>query len=292
MNINLELYRIFYTVAKYKSFSEAAKGLYISQSAVTQRINSLEKQLDCKLFYRISSGVKLTEEGRKLFDYIKDSIEIMENVEIKFNDYISNKAEKNEIRIQTTSQATNIYIYKKMINFLKQYKDFTVNVTENANLRDSLESLSNKEIDLVVFDYPYKIRKNDVETEKYANLEQVLYVSKSYMESKDDLNIYKKNDYKFILPTKGSFERERLDKYFLKNEIYINNSYEINDLNIRNFFIENNLGIGLGIKEEIKTELKEGIFIEIPLKEKLPTYDIYIAKLRNNKKIEQFVNIA
>lgn len=292
MNINLELYRIFYTVAKYESFSEAAKGLYISQSAVTQRINSLEKQLDCRLFYRVASGIKLTEDGRRLFDYIKDSIEIMENVEIKFNDYISGKAEKNEIRIQTTSQAINIYIYKKMVNLLKQYNDFTVKVTENANLRDSLELLSNKEIDLIAFDYPYKIRKNDVETIMYANLERVLYASKAYIESKEDFNIYNKNDYKFILPTKGSFERERVDKYFLKNGIYINNSYEINDLNIRNFFIENNLGIGLGIKEEIKTELKKGIFVEIPLKEKLPTYDIYIAKLRNNKKIEQFVKIA
>ena len=66
MNINLELYKIFYIEAIYKSFSESAKKIYISQPAITQRINNLEKQLDCKLFYRMANGVKLTEDGEKL----------------------------------------------------------------------------------------------------------------------------------------------------------------------------------------------------------------------------------
>ena len=45
-------------------------------------------------------------------------------------------------------------------------------------------------------------------------------------------------------------------------------------------------------EKNIKQELNRGLFIEIPLKEKLPTYNIYIAKLENNKKINQFINIA
>lgn len=292
MNINLELYKIFYTVAKYKSFSEASKKLYISQPAITQRINNLEKQLNCKLFYRMANGIKLTEYGEKLFNYIKSSMKIMSNVENKFNEYVDNKNEKQILKIQTTSAIDNIYIYNTMLKTLIHNSSLSISVIENSNIKDGLDALSNKEIDLLMFDFPYNIRKRNIEVIVQDELEQVLYTSKEYYEKNKTINIYKENKYNFILPNKESLEREKINKYFIKNNIYINSSYEINDLNIREFLVDNNLGIGLGIKEKIKKELNNGKFIKIPLKTKLPTYNIYIAKLRNNKNIEEFINIA
>ena len=46
MDINYELYKVFYYVATSLSFSEASKQLYISQSAVSQSIKTLEKKLE------------------------------------------------------------------------------------------------------------------------------------------------------------------------------------------------------------------------------------------------------
>ena len=45
MDINLELYKVFYYVATTLSFSEASRQLFISQSAVSQSIKTLEKKL-------------------------------------------------------------------------------------------------------------------------------------------------------------------------------------------------------------------------------------------------------
>ena len=50
MDINYELYKVFYYVADTLSFSEASKQLFISQSAVSQSIKALEKKLDQVLF--------------------------------------------------------------------------------------------------------------------------------------------------------------------------------------------------------------------------------------------------
>ena len=47
MNANLELYRVFCEVVKYKNISKAAENIYISQSAVTQSIQKLERILVC-----------------------------------------------------------------------------------------------------------------------------------------------------------------------------------------------------------------------------------------------------
>lgn len=288
MNISLENFKVFYNVAKYKSFSETSKKMYISQPAITQRINSLENQLNCKLFYRIANGVKLTEEGSRLLMDIKDSIETMEKVEDNFKNYINNKTNKGIIKIQTTNSNNNIYIYNKIINSLMPDKN--VKIIENANIKLGLEALTNKEIDLLIFDRPYRIRKTNIEIVLQENLEQVLYTTKKYIKNRK-IDLYNENNYNYILPTKGTLEREQLDKYFVRNKINIKSINEIDNYNIRNLFVNNNLGITVGIKENIKKELTRGLFIEIPLKEKLPTYNIYIAKLKDNKKVNQFINI-
>lgn len=53
MNINFELYKVFYYAALYLNFSEAGKKLFISQSAVSQSVKQLENQLGIPLFLEI-----------------------------------------------------------------------------------------------------------------------------------------------------------------------------------------------------------------------------------------------
>ena len=64
--INLNLYKVFYDVVKYGSFSKAAEFTYTTQSSISKSIKKLEEQLGTKLFYRNSHGVELTENGKEL----------------------------------------------------------------------------------------------------------------------------------------------------------------------------------------------------------------------------------
>ena len=83
MAVKLDLYRIFCEVAEEESISDAAKSLYISQSAVSQSIRQLEEQLQVRLFSRQPRGVTLTAEGRMLFDYVRNAIGLIETGEDK-----------------------------------------------------------------------------------------------------------------------------------------------------------------------------------------------------------------
>ena len=71
MDINYELYKVFYHVASTLSFSEASKQLFISQSAVSQSIKTLERKLDQVLFIRSTKKVQLTPEGEILLRHIE-----------------------------------------------------------------------------------------------------------------------------------------------------------------------------------------------------------------------------
>lgn len=56
MNISYDSYRVFYYVAKYHSFTQAAVVLMSNQPNVTRTIKNLEQALGCKLFIRSSRG--------------------------------------------------------------------------------------------------------------------------------------------------------------------------------------------------------------------------------------------
>ena len=77
MDINYELYKVFYYVATSLSFSEASKQLFISQSAVSQSIKTLEKKLDQPLFIRSTKKVQLTPAGKVLLKHIEPAMNLI-----------------------------------------------------------------------------------------------------------------------------------------------------------------------------------------------------------------------
>ena len=81
MNVNLDLYYVFYIVSKEGSISKASNVLFISQPAVTFQIKKLEDQLGVSLFTRTKHGMVLTDEGKVLFEYVKNGIDNISNGE-------------------------------------------------------------------------------------------------------------------------------------------------------------------------------------------------------------------
>ena len=67
-DINLNLYKIFYEVAKEQNITKASEELSISQPAISKSIKNLEEQLGGQLFVRTKRGVVLTEEGKELVE--------------------------------------------------------------------------------------------------------------------------------------------------------------------------------------------------------------------------------
>ena len=86
MDINYELYKVFYYVAKTLSFSEASKQLFISQSAVSQSVKALEKKLDQTLFIRSTKKVRLTPEGEILFRHVEPAMTLIQKGEAQLLD--------------------------------------------------------------------------------------------------------------------------------------------------------------------------------------------------------------
>ena len=69
--MDIEELKTFLCVADTKNFSRSGELLFVTQSAITARIKSLEKELHCQLFTRNNAGAELTMYGETFLRYAK-----------------------------------------------------------------------------------------------------------------------------------------------------------------------------------------------------------------------------
>lgn len=132
--VNLELYKIFKIVAEEENLTRASEVLNISQPAVTKHIHNLEDELRVKLFTRAKYGMILTEDGKRIYEQVKDSINVLVSIE----DNLKKSAILN-LGIHTNFPQK---IYSEIIENLKRNNknmDVTIEKTYTENMFALLE---------------------------------------------------------------------------------------------------------------------------------------------------------
>ncbi|MBP3707823.1 MAG: LysR family transcriptional regulator [Clostridia bacterium] len=139
--IDFELYRIFVVVAEEENITKASMKLNISQPAITKHIKSLEKQLSIKLFERLSKGVSLTEEGRRLYEKIKNPIGELNRVDEEMCKEVS-------INIGTHNHMGSCVFGDVINEYCLKYPDVNLNlICEETS--EMIRKLKSKELDIV-----------------------------------------------------------------------------------------------------------------------------------------------
>ena len=270
MNTDLELYRVFCEVVKYKNISKTAESMYISQSAVTQSIQKLENVLGGKVFYRNKNGVELTEEGKNLYEYIKNSIETMSNAENLFSQYVN--LEKGKIRIGGGNSLVISLITESVIKFMKDYPNIDISI-ESGITEGLMQKLANGELDLVVLNLPYNKKYSNIDFLDLKKSNYCFFASKNYLKKHPVTTFKDLEANTLILPKHPSSKRRMLDGYCEKEKIVLKPKYEVSSSSITKKLVLNNIGIGFtkiesidDIRDEIKIvkklefdNIKEGI---------------------------------
>ena len=132
MDINLELYKVFYTVAKYKSMTKAAKELMVSQPAISKSIQTLETSLGGTLFLRSNKGLELTEEGKMFYEKISSALYLIFNAENSFGQFKNLNTGKINIGISTV--LTKTILLDVLALFKKEYPNIKINITNGLTL--------------------------------------------------------------------------------------------------------------------------------------------------------------
>jgi len=277
--IDLNLYKIFYTVATCENITKAAEKLYISQPAVTKSIKNLENSLGAALFIRTKKGVALTEEGKVLIEYVKNILDEAKNAENKINSLV--KLEEGKIHIGASATVAKHFLMPYLEEFHSKYPNIDIEIT-NELTTNLVKGLRNGYIDFLVTNLPMK-EFHDMEIEVCAKLHDSFACSEKYL--KKENNVYtleKLLQHKIITQKEPSNTRAFLNNYMRENNIEFNPDIEIVSYNLVVEFIKAGFGIGYVTKEFIKKELDSNELYEIKVKPEIPSRDLGIITLKNN----------
>ncbi len=269
MNINLELYKTFYYVAKNENISRASNELLISQPAISKAIKTLEEQLNTKLFIRKRDGMELTEVGEAFYKKIKDAMELISSAE---NDLeVLTSMESGIINIGASKTILHEFLMPYIKDFHKKYPKINIRIFTDKT-SDLITKSKMGITDVIFTNMPINLPSN-FDSAKMMTLHDCLAANNTYQYLKDK-KLGKKDLEKLplLVLTKGATTRIRLDDFCIENNIEINPQMEFGSNTLIKEFTEAGFGIGLLTEEHIKKELKSGelfkLNLELPLKEK------------------------
>lgn len=287
MNVDLELYRVFYVVAKNKHMTRASEELMISQPAISQSIRKLEEQLGGTLFIRSNKGMELTKEGEMFFDYIKGALDLISSAENEFTNFKS--LDKGVIRIGVSTTLTKILLIDIIEEYHKKYPNIDIKITNE--LTDNLFlDLEKGKLDLVIYNEGV-YDPNIFKIEKLISIKEGFLYNKEYFQ--DNIKTFNDlNDYPIIIQNNNSNSRKMLDSYLLQKGITIKPKMEVVSQDLVLEFTKIGLGIGYTIIDLAKKI--HSYLLELNINKDLPNIDVLVA---SNKKIvlpfasKEFVNI-
>lgn len=274
-NINLNLYKTFYDVAKSESISEAAKKTFTSQPAISKSIKKLEETLNVKLFYRNLDGIKLTSEGEKLLFYVEEAFN---NLLVGERNITENeKLQSGKLTIGVPSQIGTFFVFDSISKFHKIYPNIEITIISSST-KSLLKKLKLHEIDFIIDSSPINDVQEDVIIRPLKKVDNCFIVSKKYEDKIK--NIKSLNDienYPLILPVSNTSNRSNLDLLFEKSGIKPTNVMNIHTSEMILGAVKKDLGIGYIIEDLI---IDDPEVCKINIKEKLPKIEINLVYVK------------
>ena len=162
-------------VAQRASFSAAADALYLSQSAVSQQVATLEREVGMQLLDRTREGPKLTDAGRVLVSHAEAAIARLEEAERELAAIAG--LEGGELRLASFPSASATVLTEAVAVFHRRYPEVRLSVTD-AEPEASLPRLRGGELDLALtFDYPSVPHADERDLDRTLVLTESMYVA-------------------------------------------------------------------------------------------------------------------
>ncbi len=269
MNIDLELYKVFYIVAKNKHMTKASQELHISQPAISQSIKKLEDQLGGTLFLRSNKGMELTNEGKMFYEYVKGALELINNAENEFTSF--KDLSKGEIKIGCSTTLTKLILINALKDFHLNYPNININITNDLT-NNLINDLKLGKLDFVIFNES-NIKETNLNLEKIKELKQGFIYNPEFY--KDNINNFSDlNNIPLILQKKESNSRKLLDYIALLNNVVLMPKMEVVSQELITSFASIGLGVGFSIIDLAKNHKN---LKELKINKKIPNINIYLA---------------
>lgn len=273
--VNLDLYRVFYTVAKCGSLTRAAEELYISQPAVSQAIKQLENQLGGKLFNRTHKGMELSDTGGKqIFSTVEHALRLLTDAENKYSE-LKNTA-TGVVRICASDTVSTHFLLKYIKEYHEKYPNVNL-ILENGTSAETIELLKNKKGDIGFVNLP--IDDKDIHlSNTVMQLHDTFVASDKFSELfSQRIDLRRLQDYPLLMLELSTATRQAIVSFAHSQGIHLHPEIELASLELMTELAKNGIGIACIPREFVMHELEEGTLKEIKTNPELPSRAIGLA---------------
>ena len=273
MDINYELYKVFYHVAVTLSFSEASKQLFISQSAVSQSIKVLEKKLNQPLFIRSTKRVQLTPEGEILLKHIEPAMNLIRKGENQLLE--AHTLNGGQLRIGASDTICRYYLVTYLNQFHKAFPNIHIKVTNHTSI-ECAKALENGQCDFIIANYPNSALTGGLCTRIINEFYDVFVASRQAFDLEGKtLTLNQLLDYPILMLDRKSTTSEFLHQIFQKNRLDLVPEIELssNDLLIDLARI----GLGIAFVPDFCIPANDKDLFILELSETLPRRQMVVA---------------
>ena len=279
MSINYEHYRIFYYVAKHKSFTQAANVLVNSQPNITRSIKNLEQELGCTLFFRSNRQVQLTPEGEELFAHIAPAIEQIRIGEEKI--MLHSSLQSGHISIGVSEIALHHILLPVLEEFRQEHPGIHLRIF-NSNTTQAIKSLKERKVDFALVTLP--IERTDLFcTTKLATFQEVPIGGNIYKNLKDiSISPEQLAFFPMISLCRGTSTHRLYSDWFASYGLSFSPEIEAATADQILPMVRANLGIGFVPEHTAREAAAAGDILILNLQETPPTRSICLVKRKDS----------
>ncbi len=271
--VNLDLYRVFYTVAKCGSLTRAAEELYISQPAVSQSIKQLENQLGVSLFNRTHRGMELSAQGGKLiFKEVESALKLLYEAEDRIAE--TKGSAKGSIRIGASDTIFEYFLADKIVEFHERFPAVKIELLADFT-PDTIEKLKANRCDVAFVNLPIQVDEELKLDESCAPLHDIFIAGNRFLHlAEQELSLARLKEYPLIFMNENTVSRRALESFLRSMGVELSPSIEVGSWDLMKRLVTSGMGVGVIPREYAARELIEGTLVEVRTNPVLPVRSV------------------
>jgi DNA-binding transcriptional LysR family regulator len=290
--VNLELFKIFYTVAKCGSLTKASEELFISQPAVSQAIKQLEIQIGAKLFVRTNKGMELSDQGGKqIYPLVESAIKLLESAESKVSE-IKDTA-SGVIRICASDTVSTHFLLPYVRKYHEKYPNVNL-VFKNCTSSETIDNIKNGKGELGFVNLPIS-DTGVVLSDKVMALNDVFVAGEKYLALKGKVVPLKTlQEYPLLMLESSTVTRRTLTEFASSQGVQLQPEIELASLELMTKLAVLGMGIACVPREFVSEELVSGKLFEIQTTPSVPSRAIGLVLPKDTERtfaVKEFIKI-
>lgn len=275
MYISYDYYRIFYYVAKYRSFTKAAHVLLNSQPNITRAVKNLESGLGCSLFFRTKKHVSLTPEGEKLFAHIQVAFDHIQAGEEELSQ--ENQLQRGLVSIGASETALHCLLLPVLKEYRRCYPGISIKVS-NHSTPQAIKALKNGLVDLAVVTTPLEEAKN-LKQRVIKEIREVAVCGQAYaFLAEKQVSLEEIHRYPIVSLGRQTKTYEFYSQFFSKHGLMLSPDIEAATADQILPMVKNDLGIGFVPELFVRNEAdQKGLYV-LDLAEEIPKRSVCMLK--------------